>query len=133
MSVKVLDEYKGKNYGAHVEVVGISEVLGVRYVAFRQTPPHGNVFWHSEEKFLRDYKPVRKYRRGDLLEFDNEGQKVRVLYLGDQRAIRITPWDTTDAPSEGRVEYYLTDIGEDPKVLRNFDSFIANAYKENNS
>lgn len=132
MSIKVLDEYKGKLYDSRVKVVGLSEVLGVRYVAFQQAS-NGNVFWHSEEIFLRDYKPVRKYRRGDLLEFDNKGQKVRVLYLNDQRVIRITPWDSTDAPSEGRIEYYLTDIGEDPKVLRNFDSFIANAYEENNS
>lgn len=133
MSVKVLDEYKGKSYDSRVKVVGLSEVLGVRYVAYRHSGADGDVFWRSEDQFLRDYKPVRKYLRGDLLEFDNEGQKVRVLYLGDQKALRITPWDTTDAPSEGRIEYYLTDIGEDPKVLRNFDSFIASAYKENNS
>lgn len=132
MSIKVLDKYKGKSYGADVQVVGLSEILGVRYVAFQQASD-GNVFWHSEEIFLRDYKPVRKYRRGDLLEFDNEGQKVRVLYLGNQQAIRITPWDTAIAPSEGRIEYYLTDIDQNPKVLRNYDSIIANAYKENNS
>lgn len=131
MSVKVLDKYKGNSYGTSVEVVGLSEVLGVTYVAFREDD--ARVFWRSEDQFLRDYKPVRKYRRGDLLEFDNEGQKVRVLYLGDQKAIRITPWDTNDAPSEGRIEYYLVDIDDNPTVLRNYDYLIASAYKENNS